>query len=207
MRLYRPLGDALPIVQPHGRLDGTNAPHDSVLLPAQTGDKAKGSVMLVRSGAATARHLLVNVVESSPPAIDTGLLGAGPLWRPAQGNASGVHEGHLILDQRDRNPLTGAEFVVPARQIRPLQPSHCRRCPARGDGRAPRRRAAARPGAGRALDPGDGRRAGGEKPPRDLGAFNQKAEDPVEARGSFPLPNQILRIAEPLKGEIRPPLE
>lgn len=28
--------------------------------------------------------------------------------------AYGVREGRLILDQRDRNPLTGAEFVVPA---------------------------------------------------------------------------------------------
>jgi hypothetical protein len=28
--------------------------------------------------------------------------------------AYGVREGRLILEQRDRNPLTGAEFVVPA---------------------------------------------------------------------------------------------
>lgn len=46
--------------------------------------------------------------------IDIGILAAGPLWRLGRGMAYGVREGRMILDQRDRNPLTGAEFVVPA---------------------------------------------------------------------------------------------
>ena len=63
---------------------------------------------------ASARYLLVDVADVSLATIDIGLLAAGPLWRLGRGMAYGVREGRLILDQRDRNPLTGAEFVIPA---------------------------------------------------------------------------------------------
>ena len=46
--------------------------------------------------------------------IDIGRLVAGPLWRLSRAGAYGVQEGREILDRRDRNPLTGAEFPVPA---------------------------------------------------------------------------------------------
>jgi hypothetical protein len=43
-----------------------------------------------------------------------GRLVAGPLWRVAHGPAYGLQEGRAVLDRRDRNALTGAEFPVPA---------------------------------------------------------------------------------------------
>ena len=97
-----------------GTLEVPNAAHDSGTVPAHTGDEANGNVVLLRSGAASARYLLVDVADASLSTIDIGILAPGPLWRLARGMAYGVREGRLILDQRDRNPLTGAEFVVPA---------------------------------------------------------------------------------------------
>ena len=46
--------------------------------------------------------------------IDIGRIVAGPLWRISRSVAYGVQEGRETLDRRDRNPLTGAEFPVPA---------------------------------------------------------------------------------------------
>ena len=46
--------------------------------------------------------------------IDIDRLVAGPLWRISRAVAYGVQEGREVLDRRDRNPLTGAEFPVPA---------------------------------------------------------------------------------------------
>jgi len=46
--------------------------------------------------------------------IDIGRLVAGPLWRVSRAVAYGVQEGREVLDRRDRNSLTGAEFPVPA---------------------------------------------------------------------------------------------
>jgi hypothetical protein len=113
-----------------GTLESPSAAHDSGILPAHTGDEANGNVVLLRSGAATARYLLVDVADASLGVIDIGLLVAGPLWRLARGMAYGVREGRLIFDQRDRNPLTGAEFVssCPRSPIRALPPSRYRRC-------------------------------------------------------------------------------
>jgi hypothetical protein len=46
--------------------------------------------------------------------MDIGLLVAGQLWRLLRGTAYGIREGRAMLDRRDRNPYTGAEFPVPA---------------------------------------------------------------------------------------------
>jgi hypothetical protein len=46
--------------------------------------------------------------------MDIGLLVAGQLWRLQRGTAYGIREGRVMLDRRDRNPYTGAEFPVPA---------------------------------------------------------------------------------------------
>jgi hypothetical protein len=91
-----------------------NAAHDSGTLPTHSGDEANGNVVLLCSGTATARYLLVDVADASLATIDIGLVVAGQLWQLGRGMAYGVREGRLILDQRDRNPLTGGEFVVPA---------------------------------------------------------------------------------------------
>lgn len=46
--------------------------------------------------------------------MDTGLLVAGRVWRLLRGLDYGVREERVMLDRRDRNPYTGAEFPVPA---------------------------------------------------------------------------------------------
>jgi hypothetical protein len=88
--------------------------HDSGVLAAQTGDAANGNVVLLRSGAAMGRYLQVDVAAPGMDTVDIGRLVAGPLWRVAHGPAYGLQEGREVLDRRDRNALTGAEFPVPA---------------------------------------------------------------------------------------------
>jgi hypothetical protein len=62
----------------------------------------------------TARYLRVDMTNSTAPYMDIGLLVAGQLWRLLRGTAYGIREGRVMLDRRDRNPYTGAEFPVPA---------------------------------------------------------------------------------------------
>ncbi len=88
--------------------------HDSNTIAASTGDSANGNVILLRSSAATGRYLQVDVTAPSASFSDLGRLIAGSLWRPAHAHAYGIAEGRLMLDRRDRNALTGAEFPVPA---------------------------------------------------------------------------------------------
>ena len=60
------------------------------------------------------RYLRVDLDAPGATLIDVGRLVAGPLWRVSRAVAYGVQEGRETLDRRDRNPLTGAEFPVPA---------------------------------------------------------------------------------------------
>ncbi|MCZ8149045.1 MAG: hypothetical protein O9325_14520, partial [Roseomonas sp.] len=53
-----------------GTLEVPNAAHDSGTVPAHTGDEANGNVVLLRSGAASARYLLVDVADTSLATID-----------------------------------------------------------------------------------------------------------------------------------------
>lgn len=87
---------------------------DTGTLAASISDAANGNVILVNSSVVTARYLQIDVASGSATAIDLGRLAAGTLWRVSRAMAYGVTEGRLILDRRDRNPLTGAEFPVPA---------------------------------------------------------------------------------------------
>lgn len=88
--------------------------HDSGVASAATDAASQGNVVLLRSSAATGRHLRVDVAAPGATLIDIGRLVAGPLWRLSRAVAYGVQEGRETLDRRDRNPLTGAEFPVPA---------------------------------------------------------------------------------------------
>lgn len=82
---------------------------------ASTGPAANGNVVVLRSaGPATGRYLLVQIGSSASQAVDIGRLVAGPLWRLTRSHAYGIEEGRLVLDRRDRNALTGAEFPVPS---------------------------------------------------------------------------------------------
>jgi hypothetical protein len=88
--------------------------HDSGTLAAATDAPSQGNVVLLRSPTATGRYLLVDIAAPGATCVDIGRLIAGPLWRISRAVAYGVQEGRETLDRRDRNPLTGAEFPVPA---------------------------------------------------------------------------------------------
>jgi len=60
------------------------------------------------------QYLPISLTDGAVPCMDIGLLVAGQLWRLQRGTAYGVREGRVMLDRRDGNPYTGAEFPVPA---------------------------------------------------------------------------------------------
>ena len=85
-------------------IDVTGLAHDTGIVPAATGDEANGNVVLLHSGAASARYLLVDVADASLPAIDIGILAAGPLWRLGGGlRRPGM--SRLMLRKRERRCL------------------------------------------------------------------------------------------------------
>jgi hypothetical protein len=82
---------------------------------ADTAAAANGNVIFVRAaGPASGRYLLITVGLGVLPFMDIGVLAVGQLWRLTRAQSYGAREGRIILDQRDRNPFTGAEFPVPA---------------------------------------------------------------------------------------------
>lgn len=88
--------------------------HDSGFVAADTDATWQGNVILLRSAAANGCYLLVEAVSLGLPFIDIGRLIAGPMWRVSRAVAYGGQEGREVLDRRDHNPLTGAEFLMPA---------------------------------------------------------------------------------------------
>jgi hypothetical protein len=192
-------GQVIALSATGSSIDTTAIAHDSGAVPASTGDEANGNVVLLRSGTATARYLLVDVADASLSAIAIGILAAGPLWRLARGMAYGVREGRVVLDQRDRNPVTGAEFVVPA-LANPRFAAFTLPALSRAEATEAHRDLVRRLGAARdALwipETGDTR---AETNRRAIwGAVNQPGEEAATARGSFPLLNRAFRIVERL---------
>ena len=59
-------------------------------------------------------YLRMDLTDSEAPYMNIGLLVAGQLWRLQHGTAYSIREGRVMLDRRDRDPYTGAEFPVPA---------------------------------------------------------------------------------------------
>ncbi|WP_203075765.1 hypothetical protein [Falsiroseomonas ponticola] len=192
-------GQALALSGTGSSIDATGIAHDTGAVPASTGDEANGNVVLLRSGVATARYLLVDVADASLAAIDIGILAAGPLWRLARGMAYGVREGRVVLDQRDRNPLTGAEFVVPA-LANPRFAAFTLPALSRAEATDAHRDLVRRLGAARdALwipETGDTRTETNRR--AIWGAVNQPGEEAAAARGSFPMLNRAFRIVERL---------
>jgi hypothetical protein len=84
------------------------------LVNAEAQDESQGNVVLVLPAPVTARYLRVDLTDGAAPYMDIGLLVAGQLWRLQRGTAYGIREGRVMLDRRDRNPYTGAQFPVPA---------------------------------------------------------------------------------------------
>jgi hypothetical protein len=87
---------------------------DSGTLPVETDAASQGNVIALTGAAVVGRYLLVDIAAPGAAVIDLGRLVAGPLFTPARGFAYGAAEGREILDVRDRNPITGAEFPRPA---------------------------------------------------------------------------------------------
>lgn len=173
--------------------------HDSGILSAVTDDAANGNVVLLRAAPAAGRYLQVDVTAPGSSFIDIGRLIAGALWRPGHAHAYGIAEGRLMLDRRDRNLLTGAEFPVPAlanpRQARfslPLLAS----AEVRGQHRA---MLAALGAAGDALWIPDTGLSQGELNQRGLyGAIAGAGEDAVVTRDSPAASSRAFRIIERL---------
>lgn len=90
---------------------------DTGLVAADTGPAANGNI-IVNPGTFTplyvGRYLLVQVSDGTQPYMDIGILAAGQMWRLSRAQSYGFRDGRLMLDQRERNPLTGAEFPVPS---------------------------------------------------------------------------------------------
>lgn len=87
---------------------------DTGAIAPQTGPDAGGNVVLLHPTSASGRYLRLDVADPDAAALDIGRIVAGPLWRLAHAPAFGIAEGRQILDQRERNGFTGAEFPVPA---------------------------------------------------------------------------------------------
>lgn len=88
---------------------------DTGTVSAQASAEGNGNVVVVRAtGGAGGRYLLVELADGTLPYVDVGYLAVGALWRLSRAQSYGFREGRLILDQRPRNPVTGAEFPVPA---------------------------------------------------------------------------------------------
>ena len=86
---------------------------DTSIINAEAQGEAQGNVVLVLPAPVTARYLRIDLTDGAAAFMDIGLLVAGHLERLQRGTAYGIREGRVILDRRDRNPLTGAEFPVP----------------------------------------------------------------------------------------------
>jgi len=87
---------------------------DTGTINAEAQDEAQGHVVMVLPAPVTARYLRIDLTDGAAAFMDIGLLVAGQLWRLLRGTAYGIREGRVMLDRRDRNPFTGAEFPVPA---------------------------------------------------------------------------------------------
>lgn len=99
-----------------------SATWDTGAIDPETDDYANGNVVLVHATSATGRYLRVDIEDAAASLVDLGCLAAGLLWRPSYQPSYGMGEGRLILDRRDRNPFTAAEFPVRA-VVNPRQAS------------------------------------------------------------------------------------
>jgi hypothetical protein len=87
---------------------------DTGALDPTTSAAAGGNVVLVHPTSVTGRFLLITMADAAAASLDVGRIVAGPLWRPTYGASYGMAEGRMVLDRRDTNGFTGAQFPVPA---------------------------------------------------------------------------------------------
>jgi hypothetical protein len=87
---------------------------DTGTIAAEAEDANQGNVILTLAAPALGRFLRIDIDNPAAAYTDIGVLAAGALWRTIRSIAYSIEEGRLMLDRRDRNPFTGAEFPVPA---------------------------------------------------------------------------------------------
>jgi len=172
---------------------------DTGTLAAEAEAANQGNVILTLPAPALGRYLRIDIENPTATFTDIGVLAAGQLWRVLRGTAYGIREGRVMLDKRDRNPFTGAEFPVPAianpRFAAFTLPS-LSVAEARGQHRA---LLAALGAAGDALWIAELNDTMAERNRRAIwGAVNTPGEDVGISRDSLPLSSRAFRIQERL---------
>jgi hypothetical protein len=170
---------------------------DTGLVNAEAQDESQGNVVLVFPAPVTTRYLRVDLIDGAASYMDIGLLVAGQLWRLLRGTAYGIREGRVMLDRRDRNPYTGAEFPVPA-IVNPRMAAFTLPALSTAEARNQHRDMLRRLGAARdtlwIAELGDSM---AERSRRAIwGAMNAPGEDAAVSRDSLPLSLRAFRLVE-----------
>lgn len=172
---------------------------DTGTIAAEAEAANQGNVILTLPAPAVGRILRIDIENPTATFTDIGVLAAGQLWRVLRGTAYGIREGRVMLDRRDRNPFTGAEFPVPAianPRLAAFTLPSLSVAEARGQHRA---LLAALGAAGDALWIAELNDSMAERNRRAIwGAVNAPGEDAAISRDSLPLSSRAFRIQERL---------
>lgn len=172
---------------------------DTGTITAEAQDEAQGNVVVVLPAPITARYVRIDLADGAASLMDAGVLAVGALWRVLRGTAYGIREGRVMLDRRDRNLFTGAEFPVPAianPRLAAFTLPSLSTSEARTHHRALVRALGA---AGDALWIAELNDTLAERNRRAIwGAVNVPGEDAAVSRDSFPLSSRAFRIVERL---------
>jgi hypothetical protein len=172
---------------------------DTGTIAAEAEAANQGNVIMTLPAPAVGRILRIDIENPTATFTDIGVLAAGQLWRVMRGTAYGIREGRVMLDRRDRNPFTGAEFPVPAianPRLAAFTLPSLSVAEARGQHRA---LLAALGAAGDALWIAELNDSMAERNRRAIwGAVNAPGEDAAISRDNLPLSSRAFRIQERL---------
>jgi hypothetical protein len=172
---------------------------DTGTIAAEAEAANQGNVIMTLPAPAVGRILRIDIENPTATFTDIGVLAAGQLWRVLRGTAYGIREGRVMLDRRDRNPFTGAEFPVPAianPRLAAFTLPSLSVAEARGQHRV---LLAALGAAGDALWIAELNDTMAERNRRAIwGAVNAPGEDAAISRDNLPLSSRAFRIQERL---------
>lgn len=202
LRIYRNrLSDAqlLALSGTGSTLVASQVTGDTGTIAAEAEAANQGNVIMTLPAPAVGRYLRIDIENPLAAFTDIGVLAAGQLWRVMRGTAYGIREGRVMLDRRDRNPFTGAEFPVPAianPRLAAFTLPSLSVAEARGQHRA---LLAALGAAGDALWIAELNDTMAERNRRAIwGAVNTPGEDAAISRDNLPLSSRAFRIQERL---------
>jgi hypothetical protein len=172
---------------------------DTGTIAAEAEDANQGNVILTLPAPAVGRYLQIDITNPTAAFTDVGVLAAGNLWRLLRGTAYGIREGRVMLDRRDRNPFTGAEFPVPA-IANPRMAAFTLPSLSTSEARTQHRALVRQLGAvGDALWIAELNDTLAERNRRAIwGAVNVPGEDVAVSRDNFPLSSRAFRVVERL---------